>query len=131
MSENHDPFWANFFGVSTSDVTHAKLADYCGVWFFKHADRLIVSAPRGWLEHLQDKLGGVLEHPLFANVLFLKKVFGSFFERRIGPAYHSSLEPADFRPVFSSHVRALSDCDIEFQAVFEKSVVSRRGMILV
>jgi GNAT superfamily N-acetyltransferase len=127
MSEDHDQFWASFFGVATSDlnragisiVTHAKLAGYCGVWFFKHADRLIVSAPEGWLEHLQ-KLEGVLEDQFFANESFLKKVFGGQFERSIGPAYHGSLEPADFRPVFSSHVRALADRDAEARAVFEK-----------
>jgi GNAT superfamily N-acetyltransferase len=127
MSEHHDQFWASFFGVSTSDlnhagisiVVHAKLAGYCGVWFFKHADRLIVSTPEGWLEHLQ-KLEGVLEHQLFATESFLKKVFGSFFGRSIGPAYHGGLEPTDFRPVFSSRVRALSDHDVETRAVFEK-----------
>jgi hypothetical protein len=105
--------------AGTSIVVHAKLAGYRGVWFFKHQDRLIVSAPEGWLEHLQ-KLEGVLEHQLFANESFLKKVFGSFFERSIGPAYHGSLEPTDFRPVFSSHVRALSDRDVETRVVFEK-----------
>jgi GNAT superfamily N-acetyltransferase len=127
MSEDHDQFWANFFGVSRSDlnhagtsiVVHAKLAGYCGVWFFKHADRLIVSAPEGWFEHLQ-KPEGVLEHQLFTNESFLKKVFGGHFERSIGPAYHGSLEPTDFRPVFSSHVRALSDRDGTARAVFEK-----------
>ena len=126
MSEHHDQFWASFFGVSTSDlhhagtsmVVHAKLAGYCGVWFFKHADRLIVSAPEGWLEHLQ-KLEGVLEDQVFVCESFLKKVFGTFFERSIGPAYHGSLAPADFRPVFSNHVRLLADHDSQARAVFQ------------
>jgi GNAT superfamily N-acetyltransferase len=124
MSERHDQFWANFFGIPASDlnsagvsvVIHAKLAGYCGVWFFKHDDRLIVSAPEGWLAHLNEKL----EPDLVMNESFLKKLFGQYFERSIGPAFHGSLEPADFRSVFSNSVRALSDHDFEARAVFEK-----------
>jgi GNAT superfamily N-acetyltransferase len=124
MSERHDQFWADFFGVPVSDwntagisiVTHAKLAGYCGVWFFKHFDRLIVSAPEGWLEHLREKL----EPNLVMDESFLQRLFGQQFERSIGPAYHGSLELADFRPIFSSDVRALSDRDAKTRAVFEK-----------
>jgi GNAT superfamily N-acetyltransferase len=123
MSERHDQFWASFFGISASDlsstgvsiVIHAKLTGYRGVWFFKHADRLIVSAPNGWLVHLNEKF----EPDLVMDESFLKKLFAKHFERSIGPAYHGSLESADFRPVFSSSVRALSDRDFEARAVFE------------
>jgi GNAT superfamily N-acetyltransferase len=124
VSERHDQFWAGFFGIPASDlnsagvsvVAHVKLAGYCGAWFFRHDDRLIVSAPEGWLAYLRENL----EPDLVMDKSFLKKLFGQHFERSIGPAFHGSLEPADFRPVFSSSVRALSDRDLQARVVFEK-----------
>ena len=128
MSEHHDLFWASFFGLKpfklkiagVSIVAHAKLAGYCGVWFFKHANRLIVSAPEGWLAHLNEKLEDVPEHQLFLDESFLKKLFGQHFERCIGPAYHGSLESVDFRPVTSGNVRALVAGDSAARAAFQK-----------
>jgi GNAT superfamily N-acetyltransferase len=77
---------------------------------------LIVSAPEGWLDYLYEKL----ELDLVMDESFLKKLFGQHFERCIGPAYHGSLEPADFQPVISGNIRALSDRDAEARVVFEK-----------
>jgi GNAT superfamily N-acetyltransferase len=129
MFERHDQFWANFFGVPASDlnlsgisiVEHVGLAGYRGIWFFKHQDRLIVSAPAGWLAYLSANLKGVPEYQVLRDESFLKKLFGQHFERSIGPAYHGSLESVDFRPVTSSSVRSLVTGDSAARAMFQEA----------
>jgi GNAT superfamily N-acetyltransferase len=126
MLERHDQFWSQFFGVSSSDlnrvgvsiVAHAGLDTYRGVWFFQHQDRLIVSAPEGWLAHLK-KFENALESDLVIDGPFLQALFGDHLERIIGPVFQGSLVPGDFRPVVSSDVCPLTDQDAVARTVFQ------------
>jgi GNAT superfamily N-acetyltransferase len=126
MSERHDAFWAEFFGVGAADLRtpgvslgrHAALAGYRGVWFFLRGARLIVSAPDGWLERVRGAFDGAPNPPALPNPSQLDELFAESLERWVGPAFQGALDAGDFRPFTSPHVRALTDADADVVAAF-------------
>jgi uncharacterized Ntn-hydrolase superfamily protein len=64
MAIRDDQFWASFLGIEPSDWNlpgisiraHVGLMGYRGLWCFRHRDRVAVSAPAGWVSHLQSSL---------------------------------------------------------------------------
>lgn len=129
MSERHDSFWAGFLGVGADELrtpgvsigSHAGLAGFRGVWFFLHGERLVVSAPDGWLERIRGALAKAAHPPALPSDAELGELFGASLERRIGPAFQGALDVSDFRPVSSAHVRTLTDVDAEAVAVFREA----------
>lgn len=123
MSERHDQFWAEFFGIAATDlrtpgrsvVEHVGLAGYRGAWFFLRGARLVVSAPASWLERIRRLL---VRHELPTHPV-LRKLFGSSLGRAIGPAFQGALAPRDFRPFTSTRVQALTEAHSEAIARFK------------
>jgi len=119
MSERHDQFWAEFFGIAATDlgqsglsiVSHVGLDGYRGVWFFLRGSRLVVSAPTAWVQHIRDVLARAPNPTGLPDRKALAELFGSSLERSIGPAFQGSLEASQFRSIPSSRVRALTDAD--------------------
>jgi len=118
MAIRDDQFWASFLGIEPSDWNlpgisiraHVGLIGYRGLWCFRHRDCVAVSAPAGWVSHLQSSLSDgevnrVLEQAFLADLL------GDEIERLIGPAYQGCLEPGAFRPSSTDNVRALEGED--------------------
>jgi GNAT superfamily N-acetyltransferase len=104
MSERDDRFWATFLGIQPEQWNlpglsvrpHAALQGYCGVWFFKRKERLVVSAPAGWVDILERRLAGA---PLtLPDAPQLVALFGPAFARSVGPAYQGCVDPQRFQP---------------------------------
>src|SRR6185295_17613661 len=100
--ERDDRFWANYLGIRASDwekpgvsiCSHVGLEGYQGVWCFRRLDRTVVSAPAGWIDHLQARLAGIGQD-LLMQESFLCELFGTDFDRVIGPAFQGSLSKDD------------------------------------
>ncbi|HET6585420.1 MAG TPA: GNAT family N-acetyltransferase [Nannocystaceae bacterium] len=118
MPSRDDRFWAEFLGIDPSEWTspgvsvrpHAALAGYRGVWCFRRAARVVVSAPTDWVAHLSTKLVGC-EPDALLDEAFLVELFGDDLERMIGPAFQGRLEPDRFRPAVSADVRFIGRDD--------------------
>jgi GNAT superfamily N-acetyltransferase len=123
MTEQYDQFWAEYLGVKFSDWgvpgvsvnAHVGLAGFRGVWFFMRRERLAVSAPEGWLAHINQYVTNLTSYEKTVEEAALRELFGEDFDRRIGPAFQGALTPEGFLPVRSTNVRRLADGD--FQAV--------------
>ena len=118
MAIRDDQFWASFLGIEPSDWNlpgisiraHVGLIGYRGLWCFRHRDCVAVSAPAGWVSHLQSSLSdGEVNRVL--DQAFLADLLGDEIERLIGPAYQGCLEPGAFRPSSTDNVRALEGED--------------------
>ena len=114
MTERFDGFWAEFLGITPAELNlpglsiaeHVGLQGYRGVWCFRRGGRTVVSAPPGWLPHLQGRLPEIgRDHLMEESVL--REVFGGDFDRLVGPAYQGYLLPDRFRPYVAPHVRFL------------------------
>jgi GNAT superfamily N-acetyltransferase len=118
MAERDDQFWANYFGIRASDwqeagvsiCPHAGLEGYKGVWCFRRLDRTVVSAPAGWIDHLQARLSGI-DQDLLMQESFIRELFGADFDRVIGPAFQGSLLRSRFRQQVKPEVRFLGPSD--------------------
>jgi len=114
VTERYDGFWAEFLGITPAELNlpglsiaeHVGLQGYRGVWCFRRGDRTVVSAPPGWLPHLQGRLPEIGQDHLMEESV-LREVFGSDFDRLVGPAYQGYLLPDRFRPYVAPHVRFL------------------------
>jgi GNAT superfamily N-acetyltransferase len=118
MSERDDRFWAQYLDIDPalwkerglSVRPHAGLEGYCGVWCFQRRERVVVSAPRGWVSHLEAALRQVTPEAVMDEA-FLVRLFGRDVVRLIGPAFQGSLDPDAFRPYAADGVRFLGPDD--------------------
>jgi len=113
-----DTVWAAFFGLSPpvfllpgiQVVAHHQLADYQGVWLFRHHASLCLSVPPDLVEGVQAAVGAHTMESLFSEAA-IRSLLGPRIERIIGPAYQGYVEGLQFRSVSHPKVRALSRAD--------------------
>jgi GNAT superfamily N-acetyltransferase len=118
MGSRDDRFWAAFLGVDASAWAsrgvsvraHVGLVEYRGLWCFRRRDRVVVSAPAGWVAALERELDG-REPDALLDEVFLASLLGDDIERVIGPAFQGCLEPSRFRPVVADGVRFVGPDD--------------------
>jgi hypothetical protein len=121
MIEPYDRFWAEFLGVEPSDWTvpgasvnaHVGLTGYCGVWFFRRRDRLVVSAPDGWVPHLRLRLAHASPADTATEEAALRELFGDDFIRRIRPVFAvctARCRPTEGRRTVQSAASAAGRC---------------------
>jgi putative acetyltransferase len=126
MSERHDQFWAEFFGIPAAElgepgvsvVSHVGLDGYRGVWFFLRGRRMVVSAPGPWVEHIRGALTRMPSAVVLPDQKALVEIFGSSLDRSIGPTFQGALDPGQLRTTTSQHVRALTDADSDAVSEF-------------
>ncbi len=114
MAERDARFWANFLGIEASDWSvpgvcvraHVGLAGYQGLWSFRHAERVVVSAPLDWVERVAVLIEGVVQAELLQAATW-QRLFGAACSRTIGPAYQGCLEPERFVAVPNTGVERL------------------------
>lgn len=125
MTERYDGFWAEYLGITPAELNlpglsitqHVGLQGYRGVWCFRRGDRTVVSAPPAWRPHLQSRLPKIgREHLMEESVL--REIFGSDFDRLVGPAYQGYLPPGHFRPRVAPHVCFLRPDDAALVEAF-------------
>src|SRR5262245_47940307 len=115
-----DATWAAFFGVSPAVfllpgiqvVAHRQLADYQGVWLFRHHASLCLSVPPDSLEAVRAAVREFTVERLFSNA-GIQALLGSRIEQVVGPAYQGYVEPLQFRSAPRPGVRALVRTDRE------------------
>ena len=113
-----DATWAAFFGLTPAVfllpgiqvVAHHQLADYQGLWLFRHHASLCLSVPPDLVEGLQAAIGANTAESLFSEAS-IQALLGSRIERIIGPAYQGYVERPQFRSASNPRVRALSRAD--------------------
>ena len=113
-----DATWAAFFGLSLPAfllpgiqvVAHHELADYHGVWLFRHHASLCISVPPGLVERIRAVVGGYTVESLFGEAN-IRALFGPRIEQIIGPAYQGYIERPYFRSAARPGVRALDAPD--------------------
>ena len=113
-----DATWAAFFGLSPPAfllpgiqvVPHHQLADYQGVWLFRHHASLCLSVPPDSVEGIQAFVPAYTVESLFSEA-GIRALLGPRIERIIGPAYQGYVERLQFRSAPHSGVQALSRAD--------------------
>jgi len=113
-----DATWATFFGLSPRAfllpgiqvVAHHELADYRGVWLFRHHASLCMAVPRDLVEGIRAVIGGYTVETLSAEAS-IRALFGPRIERIIAPVYQGYIERSHFRPATHRGVRALGAPD--------------------
>jgi GNAT superfamily N-acetyltransferase len=140
VTGQYDQFWAQYLGIKPSEWNvpgvsvnaHVGLAGYRGVWFFRRRERLAVSAPDGWLSRINQYISNLTSYERAAEETCLRELFGSDFDRRIGPAFQGALAPSRFLAVRSPHARRLTDRDAHaveaFRADCSESDLSVSGI---
>lgn len=139
MAERDDRFWANFLGIAPSDweepgvsvSAHRGLADFNGLWSFRHGGRVVVSAPPAWVERLPALVAAA---PLarLTEPSYWQSLLGDDCMRTVGPAYQGCLEPLGFRPVTDAAV-SLTEGDAsatlaEFRQVVDSETWADGGL---
>ncbi len=135
MTESYDRFWAEYLGVKPSDWgvpgvsvnAHVGLKGYCGVWFFRRLDRLVVSAPDGWVPRISRYLANTSRYDNAAEEAPLRELFGGDFVRRIGPAFQGALILERFRPFRSGNVREPTTSDMQAMSAFRTDCGEHAG----
>jgi GNAT superfamily N-acetyltransferase len=125
MGRRDDVFWAGFLGVAPEDWStrgisyrsHAGLSGYRGFWCFRRNDRVVVSAPSGWVERMRVMLSGWDQDRLMDRAS-LAEALGADFERSIGPAFQGCLEADRFAGRAAPSVRRLVPADGEAVDLF-------------
>jgi len=113
-----DVAWAAFFGLSPPTfvlpgiqvVKHHWLADYHGVWLFRHHESLCVSVPPGSVDGVQTAVRTHTVESLFSEA-GIRAVFGPRIENIVGPAYQGYVERPRFRFAPHAGARVLSHAD--------------------
>lgn len=113
-----DAAWAAFFGLSPPAflrpgiqvVAHHWLADYQGVWLFRHHASLCLSVPPGVMEAVQTAVPAHTVESLFSEA-GIRALFGPRIEKIAGPAYQGYVERPQFRAAPHPGVRVLSRAD--------------------
>jgi GNAT superfamily N-acetyltransferase len=103
MAERDELFWAKFLGIEAADWQvpgvcvrpHAGLGDYQGLWSFRHAERVVVSAPPSWVERLGTLIRGVAPEQLLEAATW-QRLLADACLRTVGPAYQGCLAPERF-----------------------------------
>src|SRR5262245_38434612 len=90
-------------------VAHHQLADYHGVWLFRHHASLCLSVPSDSVQTVQTAVRAHTAESLFSETA-IRALLGSRIERIIGPTYQGYVERGQFRSA-SPGVRALSGAD--------------------
>ena len=98
-----DAAWAAFFGLSppafllpgVQVVAHHQLADYRGVWLFRHRASLCISVPPDLVESLQTLVHSYPVERLFGEA-GIRALLGPRIEQIIGPAYQGYVEWSHF-----------------------------------
>jgi GNAT superfamily N-acetyltransferase len=110
--------WAAFFGLSPvaflvpgiQVVAHHELADYHGVWLFRHHASLCISVPPDLVESIQAVVSGYTVESLFSEA-GVRALLGPRIERIIGPAYQGYIDQPHFRSLAHHGVCALGGPD--------------------
>ncbi len=114
MAERDERFWANILGIEASDWNlpgvcvrpHAGLTGYQGLWSFRHGERVVISAPPGWVE----RVGALIEGVALERLLQAASWQGLLSDAclaTVGPAYQGCLEPERFRAVPDANVERI------------------------
>jgi GNAT superfamily N-acetyltransferase len=126
VGSRDDSFWAQFLGIKPTDWekpgisyrAHVGLRGYQGLWCFRRKDRVVVSAPSGWVDRTQ-RILSCWATDRFTDPSSLAEAFGADFDRAIGPAFQGCLHPAGFAHRSMPHVRTLVPADSDSVAVFK------------
>jgi hypothetical protein len=118
LTVRDDRFWAAFLGIEPADWgapgvsyrVHVGLRDYRGLWCFRRNDRIVVSAPRGWIAALEERFAGCDPDDLMRTA-FLTKALADDCEQAIGPAFQGCLDPERFTRRAAPRVRKLVAAD--------------------
>jgi GNAT superfamily N-acetyltransferase len=113
-----DATWVAFFGLSAAlflrpgiqVVAHHQLADYQGMWLFRHHASLCLSVPPDSVEGVRAAVRAYTLESLFSEA-GIGALLGPRIERIIGPAYQGYVERPQFRSAPHPGVRALSRTD--------------------
>ncbi|MEM7155605.1 MAG: GNAT family N-acetyltransferase [Myxococcota bacterium] len=118
MGHRDDQYWAEFFGMAPEDWSsrgvsfrpHVRLAGFRGLWCFRRAQRVVVSAPPAWVSTLRQRWGRWdLDRLLDPSAL--QDSLGDDCERCIGPAFQGCLEVEPRPEPPSPHVRPVTAAD--------------------
>jgi GNAT superfamily N-acetyltransferase len=131
MGRRDELFWAEFLAIepqewSTSGISyrsHVGLRGYRGFWCFRRNDRVVVSAPPGWVEPLRQVFSGWDQERLLEPAS-LQAALGSAFERSIGPAFQGCLVPEQFASSAAPAVRSVTASDTDAVEVFRGECTS-------
>jgi ribosomal protein S18 acetylase RimI-like enzyme len=113
-----DAAWAAFFGLTTPAflrpgiqvVAHHQLADYRGLWLFRHHASLCLSAPPDSVDELRAAFRECTAERLFSEA-GIRGLLGPRIEQIVGPAYQGYVEHPQFRAAPRPGVRALVPTD--------------------
>jgi GNAT superfamily N-acetyltransferase len=113
-----DAAWAAFFGLTAPAfllpgiqvVAHHQLADYRGVWLFRHHGSLCLSVPPDSVDELSMAVRECTVERLFSEA-GIRAVLGPRVGRIVGPAYQGYVEHPQFRAAPQPGVRALAGPD--------------------
>jgi GNAT superfamily N-acetyltransferase len=113
-----DRYWSDYFGLPPEEflrpglrvVPHARLAGYCGAWIFRRGPTVILSVPAERVAATEARATALPLETLLGEAS-ARALFGDAVERIIGPAFQGHLDPAEFRPAPSPHVRMLTTAD--------------------
>lgn len=111
-------FWIDELGCHPEDlasakvtvVAHGTLAGYAGIYFFRHREALIISAPENLVAGLRGSLGAFSPDELFARST-IAQILGPSAQKVIGPAWIGGILPGDFAPPRGGEVRELRAAD--------------------
>jgi GNAT superfamily N-acetyltransferase len=118
MVDRDDRFWAEFLGIEPGDwgspglsiTSHSALSGFRGLWCFRRNERIVVSAPKGWVARLQSIFAGT-NYDQLLEASFIRTSLGTSVDSIIGPAFQGSLDPRQFRIITSVDVRFLTPED--------------------
>jgi GNAT superfamily N-acetyltransferase len=92
-------------------VPHDALSGWHGAFLFSHDPSCVISVPQTFVTRVQELTAGIAPADVF-SVASAEAMFGEATERIIGPAWLGYADGLDFRPVLSTHTRALSPDDL-------------------
>jgi GNAT superfamily N-acetyltransferase len=96
---------------SVAVVPHDALSGWHGAFFFSYGPSCVISTPQSFMSRVQDMTAGLAPDDVF-SVECAQAMFDNDGERIIGPAWLGYADGLDFRPVLSTHTRALSPDDL-------------------
>ena len=111
-----DRFWAHELGVdagllaSAPEVYCTVQRLYSGVQLFRRGGRLVLAAPPGRTQQIQDAIRGRSPDEVF-SAEWLHSVFVQDAERILGPAHVSYADDTSFRSESSRSARSISASD--------------------
>lgn len=127
MGQRDDVFWAEFLGIEAREWgapgisyrVHVGLRGYQGIWCFRRNERVVISAPAGWVEPLRRLFSGWASQRLLEPAA-LQAALGPAFERSIGPAFQGCLAPERFVARAEPAVRSVSAAELHAVETFRR-----------